>query len=201
MKGYVLAAAHNRKDRNDAKGAFHVGARVFSRIYGLPKSLFTNDEGTASRAEVLKKMKAQAGGWDVLAYFGHGDWNAISSAGFRNDDGAKTFATAIKERANAGIKVLLYACNTGAPGGFASWLAGHLKENRATVHGHRPPAGHAFKSPRVVVYGPGLPADGQLIIPSTSYLYSEWIAALSSEQSDLWARFPWMTQAEIEQEL
>jgi hypothetical protein len=203
MKGFIVAPLHNKPDRHDATGAFQLGARIFQRVHKLPKPLFFDNSGTASaiRDRVLKAIAAQPGGLDVFAYFGHGGSTCLGSAELYKKAGAKLLADALRAKANRGLVVLLYACNAGAPNGFASWLADELAGLNARVYGHLPPGGHSFTNPRMVVY-PGSKPGGDMVIETGSPLWSAWFAALKcSETVDLWARFPFMTRAELEAEL
>src|SRR5687768_5727388 len=79
MKGLILAPQHNKPGRTDATGVFQAGANYFHKLYGFPKVFFDNSgAGKAVRDRVVQAIDAQAGGWDVFAYFGHGDDTRLS---------------------------------------------------------------------------------------------------------------------------
>jgi hypothetical protein len=198
MNGFIMAPAHNKTGRCDATGAFHIGAAKFQRIHSLPAWVkFENsDSRTADAKGFLKQIADQPGGWDVFAYFGHGDSNALGSADIRGRKGATTLADALRPKCNDGVIIMLYACNTGAPGGFAEWLADDLAGKNATVYAHVPPPGHTFTNANVVQY-PG----GEWVIPKSSPLWKDWYKDMHAEQNELWARFPFMCADELETEL
>jgi hypothetical protein len=79
------------------------------------------------------------------------------------------------------------------PDGFAQKLAAKLSDLNAVVFGHLS-AGHAFTNPQVRRFPGG---SGIRVCPD-GYVQG-WIRALAN--TDLWARFPFMTTAEIQAEL
>lgn len=198
MNGFVIAPLHNKPGRHDATGAFHLGARRFAALHGLPNPVFFENEGSAESVArgFLNHIDAAQGGWDVFAYFGHGDSNALGSAHVAKRYGAKVLADKIRPKATNGIVILLYACNTGKEDGFASWLADELSDLNPWVYAHVPPPGHTFTNANVVYY-PG----GNWVIEKGHRLWRDWYHDMHSEKNDLWARFPFMTQDEIEAEL
>jgi hypothetical protein len=199
MNGFIMAPTHNKEGRADATGAFHVGAAKFQKIHSLPPWVkFENDETskTADAKGFLKKITDQPGGWDVFAYFGHGNNGSLGSADVRGRKGASALADAMRPKCNDGIIIMLYACNTGAPGGFAQWLSEDLAGKNATVYAHVPPPGHSFTNANVVSY-PG----GEFVVPRSSPLWKDWYKDMHAEHNELWARFPFMTQEELEAEL
>ncbi len=199
MNGFIMAPSHNKPGGHDATGAFHIGAAGFQKIHSLPPWVrFENtaDSKTADAKGFLKIIQDQPGGWDVFAYFGHGDSNALGSADIRGRKGSTTLANVLRPKCNTGVIIMLYACNTGAPGGFAEWLAEDLASVHATVYAHVPPPGHTFQNANVVVYPGGAP-----VIPRHSSLWRDWYRDMHATGNELWARFPFMTAKELEAEL
>jgi hypothetical protein len=198
MNGFILAPKFNTPGDNDATGAFHIGARWFARVHSVPTPpVFFNNQGSPAEVagRVRKHLEEAPPGWDVFVYFGHGDNTCLPSAHFYGRYGAKVLADAIRARANPGVTVLLYACNTGVKGGFAEWLSEGLEGLDATVFAHTPPPAHTFTCPHVVRY-PG----GDMVIGRHDPLWRDWVNDLS-ETNDLWARFPFMTEDELRAEL
>lgn len=48
-------------------------------------------------------IKDQPGGWDVYAYFGHGDSNALGLADVRGRKGATALADVLRPKCNSGV--------------------------------------------------------------------------------------------------
>jgi hypothetical protein len=91
MNGFIMAPTHNKVNRADATGAFHLGAEMFQKVHSLPPWVrFENDETskTSDMKGFLKLIRDQIGGWDVFAYFGRGDPHALLSADVRGRKGA-----------------------------------------------------------------------------------------------------------------
>jgi hypothetical protein len=198
MNGFAIAPLHNTPGDNDATGAFHIGARTFTRALGLPAPVFFQNQGSPGEVyrRFLRELDAAPGPWDAFAYFGHGDNTCLPSAHIYNRAGARLLAGSIRAKANQGVVVLLYACNTGVAGGFAQWLAEELADVGGVVYAHLPPPGHSFTNPMLVSY-PG----GEWVIPRSHRLYREWCHHLKDERGDLFARFAFMTEEELEGEL
>jgi len=74
MNGFVFAPKYNHHG-NDATGAFHPGADIFSKLFGLPEPYLFNNHNTNSkklREEIYHKIQSAGGPLDCLVYFGHG---------------------------------------------------------------------------------------------------------------------------------
>lgn len=168
--------------RCDMSRAFRPHASQFRHVHGISEPITVFDNGAPHaqrRSEILDAIRAARPGVSIFAYFGHGLSNAMSSAGFYEAHIPELARALNGVCAPAGMAVLLYACSTGEPGGFASKLAAQLKH--ATVYGHIRP-GPDNSNPRVVRY-PG----GRWVVPQSSPLWSRWVRALRT--TDLWARF------------
>ncbi len=192
MDGLILAAGKDRAGENDSTKAFQLAANQFHAINSVssPPIFFDNSgEGpsgyAAIRQRVLKAAQpgGSAGAWEVVAIFCHGGNDALWSAGLIGDDGATALADVIRPRAKAGIIIILYACNAGNPGGFASMLAGKLTGVNAVVYGHTS-ARHTYANPDTTVFPPGT-----AVIAKNSPLWTNWDADITDQSNDLWARF------------
>ncbi len=204
MDGLILAAGKNRPGENDSTGAFQLAAnqfRTINRVSSSPVFFDNSGEEKGHYAEVRQRVlkAAREGGssaaWDTAAIFCHGGSNALWSAGLIGDDGASALADVIRPRATAGIIIILYACNAGSPGGFASMLAGKLAGVNAVVYGHTS-ARHTYANPDTTVF-PG----GNWVVPKTSLLWKNWNDDILDQSNDLWARFPFMTADQLAAEL
>jgi hypothetical protein len=204
MDGLILAPGKNRPNLNDSTGAFRVGADRFHAINRVssPPVYFDNaGEEKGHYAEVRRRVlkAAREGGsgaaWETVAIFCHGGNNALWSAGLIGDEGAQALADVIRPRAAAGIVIILYACNAGSPGGFASNLATKLADVNAVVYGHTS-ARHTYANPDTTVH-----PSGDWVVPKNSPLWKNWSADIVDQSNDLWARFPFMTAEELAAEL
>ena len=129
---------------------------------------------------------------DTIAYFGHGsdDWLASAAIG---SSALPDFIAALRGACGFCPTIVLYACSCGAPRGIASKIADGLTDLLAEVYGHAT-AGHAFRNPTVRAF-PG----GKRVAPADNI--KGWVDAFNDTSNDLWMRFPFMTDDEIEAEL
>ncbi len=206
MDGFVIAPLKNRAPDNDATGAFHIGARALTRIHSLPRPpVFFENEGSAmSVYKGFSKAVDEApapNGWDFFAYFGHGESWGLVSAYISKREGALELCRRIIPKANDGIKVMLYACNCGDPGGFASWMAEGLAPVNGEVFAHLSPPGHTFTNPMVVSYDKNSGRTPTWVIPRSHPQWRAWCHHLKDEHGEMFARFPFMEQDELEGEL
>jgi hypothetical protein len=133
---------------------------------------------------------------DVVAYFGHGTTDGLSSADVcATDTGA--LATAISKSATSGCRIVLYACSVGVRGGFAETLAG-LVGNGSVVYGHTT-IGHSYCNPNVTYYPNSGDQDAPFLIGRQNPRWRVWVQRM--RDTDLWMRFPFMSKQEIEAEL
>jgi hypothetical protein len=183
----------------DATGAFQLGANQFQRIHGLAAPLiFDNTKPNADcRKAILDGIRAATGPLDVVAYFGHGVSYGLPTGGFYTSD-LDSLADGIRANAARGVVVLLYACDAGATLGFASQLADKLSNIAAVVYGHNPPPGHSYANPAMKRF----PGD-EWVVPlsvlgKNNPLWGPWRAGIAK---DLWARFPFMSEMDLLNEL
>jgi hypothetical protein len=204
MDGLILAAGKDRDGESDSTLAFQIGANQFHAINHVSSApvLFDNTGEQQGQYETVKKrvIKAIADGgssapWDAVAIFCHGGANALWSAGLIGDKGAQALADAIRPRAAANVTIILYACSAGQAGGFASMLADKLSGLNAKVYGHTT-AKHTYANPDTVLH-PG----GEPVIAKNSPLWTNWSKDIVDQSNDLWARFPFMSDKQLEAEL
>lgn len=201
MRGLVLAQSVNKAGINpatgigykDATGVFIPGAKYFSKLHGLDKPVLLDD--VDDRNKMLKAIERSTM-LDVIAYFGHGDRNRIASAEIGVRDIPK-LAEAIKKAAAPGCQVIFYACQLGGTGGYCEKLAKQLGST-VTFWGHST-TGHGNTNPDVTRY-PYAPDTTPFLVDPSGPLYYYWRNLIKSN-SDIWARFPFMSKAAVEAEV
>ena len=193
MRGLVLAQSINKEGRADASGVFVPGAKYFSKLHGLSKPVLLDD--TNDRNTMLKAIQKSTM-LDVIAYFGHGDRNKISSADIGVND-LFLLAEAIKTAAAPGCQVIFYACHLGGTKGLCEKLARQLG-NTVTFWGHSC-KGHGNTNPYVTRH-PYAPETNPFLIDPNGPLFYYWTKLIKSN-SDIWARFPFMSKAAVEEEV
>lgn len=201
---FLFAPMHNEPPNdanpngNDATGAFIPGAAMFEKFCAdnggrVTKLLFNNH--AADRQvfdQILHGLSAAPPQLDTVVYFGHGIKNMLVSAKIGSGFLAE-FVSALRAACIFGPRIVLYACSCGARDGIASAIADGLSDQLAIVYGHSV-AGHAYMNPMVYWYPSGLQA---WVWGS----YSTWSAKLNDPKSDLWMRFPFLTNDELRTEL
>lgn len=209
-KSFVFAPAYDERpspanpNGRDATGAFHVGLSTWRRKYEatggtVVTCLFDNRQSNARRRdEILTALQRGSGGapFDAFVYFGHGIPTGLPSAGFYMDDAAG-LAEAISRYCSVEVKVVLYACWAGAPGGFAWRIGDELKRLRNagfSAYSHALD-GHAFTNPTVRRFPSNLGQTGITVAPAGKI--AQWIRAMRDPRRELWAEFPFMTDEEI----
>jgi len=197
----------NNPEGHDATGGFQLGMERFRTRHmeaggTVTTYLFDNhirDERARRRSILAAMEQAAAGGrLDCIAYFGHGWMTGLSTAGFWTDDVPHLGDTIIR-LCNPHSKVLLYACFTAAPGGFAYRLGRHLAawtNYGMAVIGH-PVKGHAFRNAAVRQFPSSRGETGEWVPPVGEY--EAWKRAMA--HTSLWARFPFMSPEEIREEV
>jgi hypothetical protein len=210
VNGFIFASGVNEPGKNDADGSFRPGAQTFRKIHDVPQSIFYfdhNDSSKKTRQKILDKLWTapceDPDGFDFIAYFGHGTKTSLSSAGFK-DKHAQDLAAAIIGTSKHEVKVILYACSAGyLPTSFASELSKALNSTAATVIGHQI-GGHSWANPHYTVFEHGSP--GRYLVPKSSPYWSGWERAINDgnkfmKSRTLWARFPFMSEDEIDFEV
>jgi len=199
MKGLILAPESNSAGSRspcDAVCEFQPGAEAFRQAHGIEDRpvLFANGQRytpgghtrVAEYGHVLRIMEDSPGPWDFFAYFGHGLSDSLLSARIGTAH-LPRFTGILGRKGVLGMRVIFYACGTGAAGGFAERVSRALPH--AVVLGHTT-EGPSYSNPNWVRYPGGAPIVGR-----GDPLRAKWETALRS--TDLWARFPWMSDAEI----
>lgn len=209
QQGLILAQKNNQPGRQDATGAFHIGARAFCRLYGLKKPiLIDNAVGLSAKEKykdyekrcraTYKEIDGSESPLDVIAFFGHGTPNGLPSFGLFSSD-INTLAEKIRKKCKDRCAILLYACSAGALGGFAEKLANMINSGGSTtkdcrvVYGHLID-GHTFLNPYYTYF----PGREYVVIPGTS-IFNSWVKAINN--NSLWARFPFMSDEELHKEI
>lgn len=215
-KSFVFAPMHNQQPeegepaRHDATGAFHPGMNIYKRLYeGMGKQVvtykFDNYAPAAKRrTAILNAMQQNVGGqwYDAIVYFGHGWKGGLSSAGFNNSS-LDELTDAIWTHGQPWVKVILYACSCGVPGGYAHKISQKLVSWHVVgmkVFGH-PSVGHSFMNPQVRRYPSNMGETGETVCPPGRV--ATWTKKMRDEtgkQGAFWARMPFMTPEEIEAE-
>lgn len=214
MNAFIFASNVNHPEvcppqwPNDATGSFIPGAKAFKKTHDLDSDIFWFDHHWSAadkRQRIIHEIQTIPEPLDAIAYFGHGVKNGLSSVDFYIANVPELAATILSKAAD-GIQVILYACDTGvlSNDGFAATLARALATKNATVYGHLPPPGHAFANPMFAEFTGTEP--GRLVIDRMGPAWKPWVDAFEAgrqkpEVNTLWARFPMMSQVQIEDEL
>ena len=183
---------------NDATGVFQPGARQFEAFCQKQGAntklvLFNNTAPEDKILDfILTNMATAPPPLDTVAYFGHGDKNMLASA-MIGPGYLPKFIASLRATCDFTPTIILYACSCGAQGGIASKIADGLSDLLAEVYGHLS-LGHAYMNPQVRAF-PGF----RTVCPSGKV--DAWLKAFADPKSDLWMRFPFMTEEEIAQEL
>lgn len=190
--GIVFAARNpGARTPGDVRNVFAPGSQEFARIHQLPPPIeMDNGHPERARRQLIDGVRNARGPLAAIAYFGHGLLGGLVGTGLGMAE-APEFADAISGRVDhrRGTRVIFYACSAGGPGGFAERLAGLLRGRDVTVYGHQG-AGPAMARPYVRRY-PG----GDWVVAPGDPLFGVWTAAL--RDTDLWARFPFMSDAQL----
>lgn len=202
----LLNASGGIQTKPDSSGEFRLIARKFRSLYGLSDPLicpFENvhddldPEGTRAdtRNNFFDALEAVTQTQlDFFAYAGHGGRSSLPSAQVRQRD-LDRLQTQIQRIVRPGGIVLLYACQTGYAGGFASQLSRRLPT--MAIWGHTD-SGQASRNADKIVYRNGQGVDIRNVL--TSEARTRFAGHLLSS-ADFYARFAFMTQAAIEYEL
>lgn len=194
MKGIIFAPNHNSEGRHDASGAFVPGARAFAALHGINNIVWLTGRDNASL--ILDALRGQSG-LGVVAYFGHGLQSGLPSADLWWQD-IPRLAASIRAACAPKAQVVLYACTAGKPGCFAERLAMMIGSG-VRVWGHTC-AGHSFTNPYVTRYPYDFLNDTPYLVEPTSARWRAWHQLIKG-RSNIWARYPFMSQATVEREI
>jgi len=224
---------NNPERTNDVGGAFMPESYYFSYYNFAPiESTYIVDNGecaivgsrrknpvsyTQRKTTVLDALDSLPASQpkSIIAFFCHG-WPTGIQFGFQTTTSvayrSSTFgdvtalAQAISRIASPDIKIVLYACSSGATDdGFAASLRDSLSTScpRCRVDAHKT-RGHSTKNPFVNRFEPPAGNPGQLIVPNSHRLWSKWRRTLNNpfgEGSTLVWRFSQMTIPEVHEHL
>jgi hypothetical protein len=198
ITAFAIAAGQNTGGHNDATGAFLPAAKRFGQAYRCPWKQFDNigDTGTV-RKRFLNTIETHCpGGTNFFAYFGHGISGGMASAHIYEKQ-LDDFLSLLKPKLATQSVVVLYACSSGKEGGFTGKLRNQLGSD-TWVYGHSS-VGHTFRNPDVTEEATNNSPTFRMLYPLGSALRSPWAEALS--YTDLWLRFPWLTDEAIDAEV
>jgi hypothetical protein len=213
---FCFAPKFNHPHQGDATGAFHPYMDAFHKLYSKGGSVaalkFDNHAAAKSEfktftTEIEHAVTVARCQLDALVYFGHGWPTGMVSADIYTGS-IPAFADLIRRNCARGVKIILYACLCGAkntPGGnFAERLAKELTDIQAEVLAHEN-AGHTTTNPNVYRFmgiKPPLPvAPSGRFAAFDKLLKAECIDKKPRGNNAFWARYPFMTAAEIEAEV
>jgi len=207
----VQDATGKKVTRRDSNGMFEVVAMKLKKVHSLPSNLIkefsnvhddfaeggTKDESRANFFAALKSAPGtgKASELDFFAYSGHGSGWSLPSAGVARTHLPKLAAEITRLVRSTGT-VVLYACSTGTPKGFAQQLSALLPN--MTVWGHLPPPGPASINPRKMKFKGG--TQQRFLDEFSAPELAKWKAHVISS-ADFYARYPFMSMAEIRAEI
>jgi hypothetical protein len=145
-RGLVRTATGEISLKNDASGMFNlipvhlsnflgvdnVIARPFENVHDDLDDGGTRAETAANFYEQVQQMPPQL---DFFAYCGHGSPSGLESACATGETHVTRLAGYLRQLRSGGT-VVLYACSTGVPGGFAQQLSQALAGQNISVWGH-----------------------------------------------------------------
>jgi hypothetical protein len=197
--GLVLAASSGKEENEFVRGAkaFCSSHKKIKRWVPIDNATEGDYRGRAAATfEALDE--AEDGTLDAIAFFGHGQPTFLPSFGLFTGDIGR-LGDRIKAKCKARSAILLYACSAGAFGGFAEKLAAAVNSGGSTtkdcrvVYGHLVD-GHAYQG-AYYTYFPGR----RYVVSPTVPLFGVWQKKIMG--SDLWARFPFMSDDDLSEEL
>lgn len=198
INAFAIAPQNNEGGKNDATGAFHVGALKFASAYNCTWRKFKN---TGTQAENRKSFFKEIedfcpGGVNYFAYFGHGYTNGLGSA----DVGMKQlddFIKVLQPKISKPFFMALFACSCGKEQGFSGKIREKLG-NSVWIYGHTT-VGHTFKNPDISEEASSNSPTYHLLYPYGTELRAPFAEAL--KYTDLWHRMVTMEYPAIEAEL
>ncbi|MEZ4905188.1 MAG: hypothetical protein R2822_27280 [Spirosomataceae bacterium] len=196
MKAFVFAS-QEREGFLPAAQAFRaylrrIGYEVTDTSFAVNSSVDAEE-----RNAIAAQLVQTTGNFDLIAYFGHGGSNSLISA----DMTVAQFCNIFGRRVNRGVKIILYACSTGSPGGFAQQVSRRLAGSTVTAH---TTAEDATRNPAVVQYpDPHRHPNQHYIVHPNSLLWPAWVRKLLESQGGLmyWREYPFRCIEDIALEL
>lgn len=193
----LIFASQEREGFLPAAGAF----RQYLRQEGYQVNQISFEVNTLEDSSERDSVRTQIGNfqnnYDLVAYFGHGGSHSLISS----DMTVRQFCDIFRGRINRGAKIILYACSTGTPGGFAEQISRQFADS--TVYAHTT-AEDATRNPAVVVYPELHPVANQnYIVHPNSYLWPFWVRKIleSGVGRMYWREYPFQNIEVIGKEL
>lgn len=163
----ILCAANGRAPAGTAPthacdgDGFQVAAGNLRRLLHIRAPTFIYDNTRPERQReraICDALAACPSGLEFVAYLGHGVPSGLESGGIhlRNAD---RFMQLLADRCAPNASIVLYACSTGAPNGFAQALGEYLAPKNIWVWGHTSYGNYANLS-MFVRYPGGVPWSG-----------------------------------------
>lgn len=212
MNAFIFASGVNEKGL-DADWGFRLGAEEFKKIHQIPQPICYFD-WRKSRADRRKKIiddLISVGcddpeGLDAVVYFGHGQSDALLSAGFYSPQGGNVITDEVQDLANMivatskhDVKVILYCCSSGKlMNSFAGSLSAAMAPMDARVYGHTV-KGHTFANAYVSLFESSM--VGSYLVEEGSKAWPSWKLEMDAantknwKRHQLWALFPFMDPA------
>lgn len=216
MRALIIHAGYNTT-KPDATGAFIPEARSYREMllslgHEVASSVLDNRAPKPTRRRQVEghiSTGKALGGWDHVAFFGHGLSRSLQTGHDLTTVGALADALTGSVGASRRLVVTLYACDAGdsprtgpgGDGGFADALRDALAARGVTgyVDAHTT-TGHTTRNPHVRRFsmdgGPGV--GGEWLVEPGSPLWRKWVAALKGPMR---FRFPLLTREQIRAEL
>jgi hypothetical protein len=215
MNGFIFATRiDNPKYGHDATGAFKIGAEGFKKVHNIKQNICWfdwHDKDASLRRQILHGLTTASSGTDgldVVAYFGHGISNSLTSAGFYSKKNSpeitpdvRSLATAIIMNCKPNVRVVLYCCSAGElTNSFASALSSALLGTNAVVFGHTN-AKHSYCNPYVGVFDAN--HMGHYFVTPYGQIWKPWVAELNKatgahpEKHPLWAQYPFLNRFQL----
>lgn len=195
MKAFVFSSQENEGFLPAARAFKSYLRRIGYQVNDISFAVNVTID-SMERDSISSQLGETTGSFDLVAYFGHGGSHSLISA----DMTIAQFCNVFRNRINNGAKIILYACSTGTPGGFAEQISRRFAGSR--VIGHTT-AEDATRNPAVVVY-PDLhttPNQNYIVHPY-SLLWPVWVRKLlESDGMMYWKEYPFQCIEDIALEL
>ncbi|HEY1376247.1 MAG TPA: hypothetical protein VGF55_05610 [Gemmataceae bacterium] len=200
VTAFAIAPQTNADGKNDATGAFHPGAHKFAKAYGCSWRQFKNSGSNAADKKSFYDTIDSfcPGGTSLFAYFGHGlHWSTYKGLASPHVyiEQLDEFLEVLRPKISFPFVFANYSCSCGSAQGFNGALREKLGGD-TWVYGHTS-VGHTFMNPDVSEESSTGP--WRMLYPLGAELRAAWAEAL--KYTDLWLRFPLMTDDTIAAEL